>query len=214
MTALITKPIGENIVKLNSVSWSTFNHLLDELGNKRNQRLTYYDNILEIMSPLGIHENSNRFIESLISVIADELNLNLKKFGSLTLKSNQLRQAVEPDSCYYLDNEPLVRNKQHIDLSIDPPPDLVLEIDITSGSLNKLPIYANFGVPEIWRYDGRQLTVFLLEKEINNYREVNQSKAFPFLTLSIIPELIQRSLSEGETAVLRKFRQQVKEKSQ
>lgn len=150
MTAVITKPRGENIVKLNSVSWVTFNHLLDELGNKRNQRLTYYDHVLEIMSPLGLHENNNRFIDDLIRAIADELGLNLKKFGSLTLKSNKFQQAVEPDSCYYLQNEPKVRNKQQIDLTIDPPPDLVLEIDITSGSLHKLPIYANLGIPEIW----------------------------------------------------------------
>ncbi|MGI0480239.1 Uma2 family endonuclease [Geminocystis sp. CENA526] len=211
MTAIITKPIGENIVKLNSVSWATFNHLLDELGNKRSQRLTYYNHILEIMSPLGIHENNNRFIESLIFVIADELGLNLKKFGSLTLKSPQFQQAVEPDSCYYLQNEPKVRNKQQIDLTINPPPDLVLEIDITSGSLHKLPIYANLGVPEIWRYHAEKLTVFIFEKETNNYQECDQSFVFPFLDLSLIPELIQQSSIERETAVLRAFRKYIRD---
>lgn len=211
MTAVITKPREENIVKLNPLSWSTFNHLLDELGNKRNQRLTYYNNILEIMSPLGLHENNNRFIESLIFVIADELGLSLKKFGSLTLKSSQFQQAVEPDSCYYLGNEPKVRNKQQIDLTIDPPPDLVLEIDITSGSLHKLPIYANLGVPEIWRYDGEKLTVFILEKDINNYQEIDRSPTFPFLSLNVVPELIKQSLIDGETAVLRTFRKSLKE---
>lgn len=211
MTAVITKPIEENIVKLNPLSWLTFNHLLDELGNKRNQRLTYYNNILEIMSPLGLHESNNRFIDDLIRTIADELGLNLKKFGSLTLKSAQFQQAVEPDSCYYLDNEPKVRNKQNIDLTIDPPPDLVLEIDITSGSLHKLPIYANLGVPEIWRYDGEKLTVFILEKDINNYQEVDRSPTFPFLSLKVIPELIQQSLIDGETAVLRTFRKSLQE---
>lgn len=211
MTAVITKPIEENIVKLNPLSWLTFNHLLDELGNKRNQRLTYYNNILEIMSPLGLHESNNRFIDDLIRTIADELGLNLKKFGSLTLKSAQFQQAVEPDSCYYLDNEPKVRNKQNIDLTIDPPPDLVLEIDITSGSLHKLPIYANLGVPEIWRYDGEKLAVFILEKDINNYREVDGSPTFPFLSLKVIPELIQQSLIDGETAVLRTFRKSLQQ---
>lgn len=211
MTAVITKLRGENIVKLNSVSWETFNRLLDELGNKRNQRLTYYDDTLEIMSPLGIHENNNRFIESLIFVIADELGLNLKKFGSLTLKSDQFQQAVEPDSCYYLQNEPKIRNKQQIDLTIDPPSDLVLEIDITSGSLHKLPIYANLGIPEIWRYDGEKLTVFILEKETNNYQKVYQSNIFLFFDLSMIPELIQQSLVDGETAVLRRFRQKIRD---
>lgn len=206
MTAVITTPRGENIVKLNPLSWSTFNHLLDELGNKRNQRLTYYNNTLEIMSPLGLHENNNRFIDDIIRTIADELGLSLKKFGSLTLKSSQFQQAVEPDSCYYLNNEPKVRNKSQIDLTIDPPPDLVLEIDITSSSLHKLPIYANLGVPEIWRYDGKKLTVFILEKEPKNYQQVDESPTFPFLSLKVIPELIKQSLIDGETTVLRAFR--------
>jgi len=211
MTTTLMKPMAENVVFLNNVSWETFNHLLKELGDKRAQRLSYYLGILEIMIPLGEHENNNRFIESLIFVIADELNLNLKKFGSLTLKSNQQKQGVEPDSCYYLKNEPLVRNKQNIDLTIDPPPDLVLEIDITSGSLNKLPIYATLKVPEIWRYDGKKLSVFVLDKDSNNYQELNQSVVFPWLDLGIIPELINQSLQQGETAILKQFRQWIKD---
>lgn len=119
MTQTLNKSIAENIVKLENVSWQTFNNLLSELGNKRNQLLAYKEGTLEIMSPLGEHENSNRFIDDLIRAIADELDLSLKKFGSLTLKSNQLQQAVEPDSSYYLENEPKVRNKQSIDLTID-----------------------------------------------------------------------------------------------
>ena len=214
MTLSLTKPMAENFVQLSNVSWETFNHLLAELGDKRNQLLTYYSGILEIMTPFGEHENNNRFIESLISVIADELNLNLKKLGSLTLKSNEFKQAVEPDSCYYLQNEPKVRNKQNIDLSIDPPPDLVLEIDITSGSLNKLPIYANLKIPEIWRYDGKNLTVFVLQPTDNSYRQVDKSKAFSFFYLNLVPELIQQSLEEGETATLKQFRQWVRDNTQ
>lgn len=211
MTTNLAKPIAENIVLLNNISWDTFNNLLQELGDKRSQRLTYYLGTLEIMSPLGEHENNNRFIESLIFVIADELNLNLKKFGSLTLKSNQQKQGVEPDSCYYLQNESLVRNKQHIDLTIDPPPDLVLEIDLTSSSLNKLPIYATLKIPEIWRYDGKNLTIFVLEKEENKYKKINKSPGFPWLDLAIIPELINQSLKQGETATLKQFRQWIKD---
>lgn len=211
MATILTKPIAENIVLLNHVSWETFNRLLEELGDQRNQLLTYYLGNLEIMSPLGEHENNNRFIESLIFVIADELNLNLKKFGSLTLKSDKEKQAVEPDSCYYLNNEPLVRNKQHIDLTIDPPPDLVLEIDITSGSLNKLPIYCTLKVPEIWRYNGKNLTVFCFNSETNNYQQCPKSKIFSWLDLELIPQLINQSLNIGETATLKQFRQWIKD---
>jgi len=210
MTTTLDPSIAEQYIQLHPVSWETFNQLLEELGDNRNKRLTYYQKTLEIMSPLGKHENSNRFIESLISVIADELNLNLKKFGSLTLKSQPLQQGVEPDSCYYITNEFRVRSKENIDLENDPPPDLILEVDITSGSLNKLPIYANFRVPEFWQYDGKKLTVFLLEESSNTYREVNQSEIFPFLHLNQIPQLIQQSLEIGETATLKQFRQWVK----
>lgn len=207
MTTTLASPVAEQIVCLHPVSWETFNHLLEELGEKRGQRLAYEDGILEIMSPLGEHESSNRFIESLIGVIADELTLNLKKIGALTLKSETQQKAVEPDSCYYINHEPQVRSKKNIDLTIDPPPDLVLEIDITSGSLNKLPIYASLNVPEIWHYDGYQVRIFALEKEGNNYQQVRESALFPFLNVSLIPNWLKRTLEIGETQTLKEFRQ-------
>jgi Uma2 family endonuclease len=211
MTTTLIKPIAETYISLNNISWETFNHLLEEMGDQRNQLLTYYLGTLGILSPLGEHENDNRFVESLISIITDELNLNLKKFGSLTLKLDPIKQAVEPDSCYYLKKEPLVRNKQNIDLTIDPPPDLVLEIDITSGSLNKLPIYANLKIPEVWRFNGKKVRVFLLEEDKNEYQENNQSLNFPWLDLTMIPQLIKQNLEIGETATLKQFRQWIKD---
>jgi Uma2 family endonuclease len=211
MTTTLIKPIAETYISLNNISWETFNHLLEEIGDQRNQLFTYYLGTLEIMSPLGEHENDNRFVDDLIRAIADELNLNLKKFGSLTLKLENMKQAVEPDSCYYLKNEPLVRNKQNINLAIDPPPDLVLEIDITSGSLNKLPIYTNLKVPEVWRFNGKKVRVFILQEDRNDYQENNQSLAFPWLDLAMIPQLINQSLEIGETATLKQFRQWVRD---
>jgi Uma2 family endonuclease len=210
MTSTLSQPIAENIVFLNPVSWETFNQLLEELGNKRSQRLAYDKGHLEIMTPLGEHENSNRFIESLIFIITDELGLNLKKFGSLTLKSQVFKQGVEPDSCYYLKNEPQVRNKQNLDLASDPPPDLVLEIDITSTSLNKFSIYGNLKVPEIWQYNGQELIVFILKPESKKYQKVTNSQVFPFLEINLIPQLIRKSLEVGETRALREFRQWVR----
>lgn len=210
MTTALSQPIAENIVVLNPVSWETFNQLLEELGDKRNQRFAYDQGNLEIMSPLGEHENSNRFIDDLIRIIADELGWNLKKFGSLTLKSEAFQQGVEPDSCYYLKNEPQVRNQQSINLTRDPPPDLVLEIDITSTSLNKFSIYANLRVPEIWQYNGQELMVFLLNPESNQYQNVTKSQVFPFLEMTLIPQFIQKSLEVGETRALREFRQWVR----
>ena len=206
-----TPEIAEQRVILSNVSWQTFEQLLKELGDKRSTRLAYNEGLLEIMSPLGPHENSNRFIESLIGAIADELNLNFKRFGSLTLKREKKLKGAEPDSCYYLQNEPLVRSKQEIDLDNDPPPDLVLEIDITSGSLDKRPIYAAVGVPELWRYDGKKLEVFVLQPSNRDYQKVNQSPTLPWMPLDVIPRFIRQSLVDGETATLRAFRAWVRE---
>jgi Uma2 family endonuclease len=206
-----TPEIAEQRVILSNVSWQTFEQLLKELGDKRATRLAYNEGLLEIMSPLGPHENSNRFIESLIGAIADELNLNIKRFGSLTLKREKKLKGAEPDSCYYIQNEPLVRSKQEIDLDNDPPPDLALEIDITSGSLDKRPIYAAIGVPELWRYDGKKLEVFVLQLSNQDYQQVNQSPTFPWMPLDVIPRFIRQSLIDGETATLRAFRAWMRE---
>lgn len=206
-----TFELGEHRVILSNISWQTFERLLADLGENRCARLAYNDGVLEIMTPLGSHENNNRFIESLIGAIADELNLNLKRFGSLTLKREKRQKGGEPDSCYYIQNEPKVRHKQEIDLANDPPPDLVLEIDITSGSMDKLPIYAAIGVPELWRYDGRKLDVFVLSPESTSYQSVEKSPTFPWLSLAAIPRFIRQSLADGETATLRAFRTWVRE---
>lgn len=203
-TATLTIP--EQRTVLNQVSWQTFINLLNDLGDNRVIRLYYDQGVLEIMTPLGEHENNNRFIDDLVRAIADELNLNLKKMGSLTLKREELLKGAEPDSCYYLNNEPLVRHKQNIDLASDPPPDLVLEIDITSSSLDKQAIYASFEIPELWRYNGQKLEVFILDKITQSYQKSTQSLHFPWLPLEIIPQYIRQSLRDGETATLKAFK--------
>jgi Uma2 family endonuclease len=175
MQTLITETAEQRVI-LSNISWQTFEQLLKELGDNRSTRLAYNNGLLEIMTPLGPHENNNRFIDDLVRAIADELNLNLKKFGSLTMKRSKKLKGAEPDSCYYLQNEPLVRSKQEIDLDNEPPPDLVLEIDMSSGSLDKLPIYAAIGVPELWRYDGNKLEVFVLQKLDGEYETVSNTK--------------------------------------
>ncbi|CAD5971161.1 hypothetical protein NO108_04158 [Planktothrix rubescens] len=205
---MITKTLllPEQRTVLNQVSWQTFINLLDDLGDNRVIRLYYDQGVLEIMTPLGEHENNNRFIDDLVRAIADELNLNLKKMGSLTLKREELLKGAEPDSCYYLENEPLVRHKQNINLESDPPPDLVLEIDITSSSLDKQTIYAAFEIPELWRYNGQKLEVFVLDKTTQSYQNSIQSLHFPWLPLEVIPQYIRQSLRDGETATLKSFR--------
>jgi len=206
-----TQALAEQRVVLKNISWQTFTAMLNEMGEKRGVRLAYIDGILEIMTPLGEHENTNRFIERLIHALAEEMNLNIKSFGSLTLKRENMRRGAEPDSCYYIQNEPRVRNKRNIEINIDPPPDLILEIDITSSSIDKLSIYASVGVPEIWRYDGRSLQVFILSQPNSIYTPTQQSSTFPLLDLNVVPQLIEQSLIDGETQTLRSFRTWVRQ---
>lgn len=201
---LSTSTQAEQRVLLQNISWQTFEMLLAELGEHRSSRLAYDQGTLEIMAPYFEHENDNRLLERFVFAFAEELNIDIKGGGSTTLKRKDLACGLEPDSCYYIQNEALVRGKKEIDLSQDPPPDLVLEIDITSGSLNKFPIYAALGVPEIWRYDGQALRIYRLQNK--KYVECEQSPAFPLLPVTLVPQFLEESKIIGETAVIRSFR--------
>ncbi len=202
------RPLAEHRVILDNVSWQTFENLLTDLGDRRNTLFHYLNGTLEIMSPLSLHEGSNRFIEALIGVFADELEVDLRRLGSLLMKIPDLKLGAEPDSCYYIQNEPIIRNKEVIIVGEDPPPDLVLEVDITNPSDRRLPIYALLGVPEVWRYDGYSLEFLALEN--GEYKQIEKSLAFPYLPAAIIVEYVQQRLTLGESATLREFRKWVR----
>jgi Uma2 family endonuclease len=137
------------------------------------------------------------------------LELDVKGFGSLTLKAENQKKGVEPDSCFYIQNEFQVRNKQNIDVNIDPVPDLVLEIDITSSSLDKFLIYGALGVPEIWRYNGKVLRVSLWNAETKIYEKSDYSRVFSWLKVDDLSAFIKQCLRDGETKTLRDFRRWV-----
>ncbi|MDJ0658776.1 MAG: Uma2 family endonuclease [Crocosphaera sp.] len=211
----LIKPQAENYMVLHPIGWETFVRISEELSPNSSKRLAYNGGYLQIMSPLGEHENNNWFIARLIFIMAEEWDMNIKSFGSLTLKRDDVQKGIEPDACFYLKNEPEVRNKQNIDLNKgDIPPDLAIEIDITSGSLNKLPIYAALGVTEIWRYDGGVLQIYGLNLQKQSYEKINQSLAFPDLDITLIPQWLQQRLILGETATLKQVRQWIKEQNQ
>ena len=192
-------------VLLRDVTWNEFEKILSESGH-RGSRLAYYQGTLEIMVPLPEHENTNRFIETLINALVEELDLNIKKFGSTTFRRADVESGAEPDSCYYIQNEPLVRSRQHIDLKTDSPPDLVLEIDVTSSSTNKSRIYAALKVPELWRYCKNKLQVLVLNRNNSVYVESSGSPTFPILDLDAIPRFLAQSLVDGEVAAVKAFR--------
>ena len=201
--------LAEERVLLYNISWETFERLLAEVGDRRHTHFHFWHNRLEIMSPLARHEGSNRFIDDLIRALADELDLNLRKLGSLTLKRRDRKAGGEPDSCYYIQNEPAVRQYQDIDLQRDPPPDLVLEIDITSPSDSRFPIYASLGVPELWKYDGHTLQYYTLQQ--GRYVAVDRSPTFPDLPAATVVEYLDKRFEVGEMQALRAFRAWVRQ---
>ncbi|MDB9398092.1 Uma2 family endonuclease [Microcystis aeruginosa] len=208
----LTKSPAENYLILHPISWQTFRRICEELSQNPSKRLAYNQGYLQIMSPLIEQENNNWFISRLIFIMAEEWDLNIKSVGSLTLKRDDIQKGIEPDACFYLKNEPEVRNKLSIDLNQgDKPPDLAIEIDITSGSLDKFPIYAGLAVPEIWRYDGNNLRFYGLNQETNGYEEITESLAFPLLDITLIPPWLEQRLIIGETATLKQVRQWIKE---
>ena len=198
----------ENRVILKGVSWSTFKALLADVGDDRAWRIAYDEGVLEIRMPLEEHEEPKRLIESFVEAIVDELEIELRSLGSLTLEREDLTRAVEPDSCFYIQNESLVRGR-NINLPNDPPPDLAIESDYTNSSVNKFTIYAAIGVPEIWRYRRESLQVYQLVD--GKYEKCEISLAFPFLPVDEIPGFIEQSRTVGQRAAVRLFRQRIKE---
>jgi len=201
-----TTPVNRVILK--GVSWSTFKALLADVGDDRAWRIAYDEGVLEIRMPLEEHEEPKRLIESFVEAIVDELELELRSLGSLTLEREDLTRAVEPDSCFYIQNESLVRGR-NINLPNDPPPDLAIESDYTNSSVNKFTIYAALGVPEIWRYRRESLQVYQLVD--GKYENCEISLAFPFLPVTEIPGFIEQSRTVGQRAAVRLFRQRIRE---
>ena len=197
-------------VILQNISWQTFESILAEMGDNRATRLAYDQGILEIMTPLMPHEHNKRLIEKLIDNLAEELNLNLKSTGSVTCKRQDLLRGVEPDSSFYIQNEPVMRQKQNLDLTQDPPPDLVIEVDYTSSSVDRMPIYLALGIPEVWRYDEPVMQIYQLREGV--YVSSDVSPTFGNLPITAeIPRFLQESLSIGEIPMIRSFRSWLKQ---
>jgi Uma2 family endonuclease len=210
MTMLLQSTPAEQRTVLYDVSWDTFESLLKDTGENRGSRFAYECGTLEIMTPLFEHENPKIQFDRLIFALAEVLDTELISAGSTTLKRKINKKGIEPDTCYYIQNEPAIRGKETLNLETDPPPDLAIEIDITSSSVNKFNIYAALGVAELWRYDGDVLRFYqLLEGE---YIEINFSVAFPVISVSDMTRFIQQSKNMGEIALLKSFRAWVRGK--
>lgn len=171
-------PIGEQRVVFRNITWQGYQQILDILGNKRAARLTFDRGTLEITKPLQEHEFARCLIERFIRLLVVELGLKIKTMGSTTLDRSDLNRGAEPDNAYYIQNQPIVAGRT-VDIETDPPPDLVVEVDITHTDIDKPALYASMGVPEFWRYNGREWRIYTLEN--GKYLEVPASPTFPIV---------------------------------
>jgi Uma2 family endonuclease len=200
-------PAGGTLI-LPDVSWEDYEQLLTELGEGYGVRVNYDQGRLEIMSPSAKHEKYKELIAYLARAIADETGRDLESFGSTTFKQQRSAKGAEPDTCFYIQHAAQVAGKDLIDLSADPPPDIIVEVDVAHSSLGKFAFYARLGVPEIWRYDEQQAHIYHLTEQ--DYAEAEASRAFPFLTRAALSHFLARSKAEGQSAILRSFRQWVR----
>jgi Uma2 family endonuclease len=195
--------IKEGRVLIYNVDWAFYQDVLRRLQDRR-LFVTYDNGAIEIMSPSFKHDDTGRLLGLLIHFLADELDVPLKGGRSTTFRREDLDKGLEPDECFYVANEPRIRGKDAIDLSVDPPPDLAVEVEISRRLLDRIKIYAALGVPELWRHDGKRLGVSVLRA--GRYVPVDHSPTFPLVPLSQIDAFIEQAKELDEIAWGRKVR--------
>ena len=200
------------MLRLEHVSWDDYEQLLDQLAEWHGMRVSYDRGRVEIMSPSFQHEKFIAFISGMGRILAEEMDLTVEAAGATTYKQESLLKGSEGDESFYVRSATAIIGKRQIDLDVDPPPDVVVEVDIINESLGRFPIYAAFLVPEIWRYDGKQAHIYHLVGEC--YLERDASISFPVLTSTAMTEFLEQSKTQGQTPALAAFRQWVRDANQ
>jgi Uma2 family endonuclease len=189
---------------LPNVSWELYERLRHETEGQ-NIRITYDQGRVMLMSPLPIHDKIKKLAGRLIEMASFERDVPISSFGSTTWKRQDLKKGLEPDECYYVQNEPRVRGRTDIDLTRgDPPPDLAVEIDVTNSPISRPSVYAALGVPELWRYDGERFH-FVRRTAAGAYEPIAASDALPFMTAEVVDRFVTLALAD-ENAGMRAFR--------
>lgn len=213
---------GENRVALKGINWLAYQQILNALPQSRAARLTYDRGILEITMPLETHEYSRELIGLFIRIFSLEMGLKLKSMRSTTINRPDLARGVEPDCAFYIQNQPKVAGKI-VDFMQDPPPDLVVEVDINHTDIDKNNLYASLGVPELWRFNGEELKIYVLPKTESaielasesespylEYIECDRSPTFPLFQKEQLYNFLVKA-EQDENAAEIEFRAMVKE---
>jgi Uma2 family endonuclease len=203
---IIVKP-GQQML-LQDISWQQLENILSEMEERSAARISYSYGRLEIMVALPEHEKDKEYIGDLVKILLETLEIDFEPFGSTTLKNEQMLQAVEPDTSFYIQNQAAVIGKNRIDLTVDPPPDLAIEIDLTSRT--RFNNYEILGVPEFWRYTQKGLEISLLIQ--GKYIKADKSPNFPDIPIiELVNEYVQQCLTIGRSQAIRNFRNWVKD---
>lgn len=204
----LSVPPGQRII-LTDVNWSNFEEILQELGEKRASKVAYFQNKLEIRMPLPEHEFDKEILGDMVKILLEELEVERECYGSTTFKRKDMEAGIEPDNCFYIQNYRLMIGKRRLDLTVDPPPDLAIEVDVTSKT--QLSAYEALGVAELWLFSQGSLRINVLQG--GQYVESSFSPIFPNLPIiEGVSQFVEMSLKQGSSAALRAFRKWAREK--
>ena len=201
--ALIDKLPEDSMLVLHGVPWEDYEGLLETIGEAKRFRISYDNGRLQIMTTSAKHENYAMFFNRLMNVISLQLRINIRFFGTATMKKSKVEKGNEPDACFYVQRVALIGNKIDLDFEQDPAPDIAVEVDVHHESLSKLPIYAALDVPEVWHYDGEVVTIYQLFE--GEYVKSENSQALPLLTSSVLTDFLSRYRQHGEFETLVAF---------
>jgi Uma2 family endonuclease len=206
MTAVLEKSSDRaNHLLLPSIRWETYRAIADDLEAQPNKRLTYDNGLLEIRMPSDLHESYKKLLGRIVEALTEALEIEICSLGSMTCDRQDLARGLEPDQCYYIQNEAKIWGKDKINLQIDPPPDLAIEVDITSSSINRFAIYAKLAVPEIWRYDGQIITIHHLIGD--RYVLSDRSLSLPIVSTVDLQNFLDLKRILKENALIRRVRE-------
>ncbi len=201
MSTLFSPPETRTLV--DHVRWETYVALAeDRRGNL--PRVTYDRGMMELMSPRKDHESIGHLLGRMIETYTELRKIEIVGVASTTFRRRDLGQGFEADESYYIQHADAVREKDEIDLMVDPPPDLVIEVELTSSVIRKLDLFAAMGVPELWRHDGEQLRIFRLTGSA--YMQMDRSEALPEFPVLLAQSVLSRRRSQGETSLIGEFR--------
>lgn len=189
-------------VTLQPVSWQGFEEILAEMGERRSSRVAYAYGVLEIMAPLPEHERSKVLLADLVKALLKAQKRRWEPLGSTTFKREDMTAGIEPDDCFYIQNYKVMIGKERLDLTVDPPPDLAIETDLTSKT--ELDAYEALGVPELWIYKRSKLKINVLRE--GKYVASETSPTFSSVAvIEIIPRFMQRAREVGVSQALEEF---------